>query len=407
MTPAQAAAVLQGYWQGEHFADPPAYLDRARALSPVLYDPTSGLALLTGHAAVGAALKSGQVRTSKYAADPAFASSEAARLLAPMMLFHDGASHTRLRSLAQRAFTPRVLEESREFIAGLTDTLLDGAARQAAQNGGEVDAVAALAVPLPVAVIVEMLGLSGDDAGRFKTWAGSVADLIGGLNVPPERWAQVEADAGAMRSYFRTLADDLRAHPRPGLLSALAAAEDGGERLSGDELLANAVLLLVAGHETTSNLLSGSLLALHEWPEERAWLAADPAARVGNAVEELLRFLSPVQGTARFTTAPLTLEGVVLPPELPLLISLAGANRDSAAYPDPHALRLSRENARTHLAFAAGPHYCLGAGLARLEAAVFLTRFLARFPGYRVPEQPLSYLPNFTLRGLRALRVAL
>lgn len=407
MTTAQAAAVLQGYWQGEHFADPPAYLDRARALSPVLYDPPSGMALLTGHAAAGAALKSGHVRTSKYAADPSFASSEAARLLAPMMLFHDGASHTRLRSLSQRAFTPRVLEETREFITGLTDALLGEAERQARASGGEVDAVAALAVPLPVAVIVEMLGLSGDDAGRFKTWAGSVADLIGGLNVPPERWAQVEADAGAMRSYFRTLADDLRAHPRPGLLSALAAAEDGGERLSGDELLANAVLLLVAGHETTSNLLSGSLLALHEWPGERAWLAADPAARVGNAVEELLRFLSPVQGTARFTTAPLTLEGVALPPELPLLISLAGANRDPAAYPDPHALRLSRENARTHLAFAAGPHYCLGAGLARLEAAVFLTRFLARFPEYRVPEQPLSYLPNFTLRGLRALRVAL
>ncbi|MPY67457.1 cytochrome P450 [Deinococcus sp. SDU3-2] len=402
-----AADVLQGYWQGAHFADPPPYLDRARELSPVLYDPPSGMALLTGHAAAGAALKSPHVRTSKYAADPSLASSEAARLMAPMMLFHDGASHTRLRSLAQRAFTPRVLVESREFVTGLTDTLLDGAARQAGANGGEVDAVAALAVPLPVAVIVEMLGLSGTDADRFKTWAGSVADLIGGLNVPPERWAQVEADAGAMRSYFRTLADDLRAHPRPGLLSALAAAEDGGEHLSGDELLANAVLLLVAGHETTSNLLSGSLLALHEWPEERAWLAEATEGQVGNAVEELLRFLSPVQGTARFTAAPLTLEGVALPPGLPLLVSLAGANRDPAVYPDPHTLRLSRENARTHLAFAAGAHYCLGAGLARMEAAVFLTRFLARFPEYRVPEQALTYLPNLTLRGLRALRVAL
>ncbi|WP_034385880.1 cytochrome P450 [Deinococcus sp. YIM 77859] len=407
MTAAHAAALLQGYWQGAHLADPPAYLDRLRALSPVLYDPGTGFALLTGHAELSAALKSPFVRTGKVGGDSAFLQSESARLMAPMMLFHDGASHTRLRSLAQRAFTPRVLEESRAFITALTDELLAEAARQARRRGGEVDAVAALAVPLPVTVIVQMLGLEGHDADLFRTWAGSVADLIGGLNMTPERWAGVEADAGAMRRYFRTLADDLRAHPRPGLLSALAAAEDGGERLSGDELLANAVLLLVAGHETTSNLISGSLHVLHAWPQERAWLAEDPGTRAANAVEELLRFLSPVQGTGRFTVAPLTLGGAELPAGLHLSLSLAGANRDPRVFEAPHRLNLARENARLHLSFAAGAHYCLGAGLARMEAAIFLTRFLARFPEYRVPEQPLDYLPNFTLRGLRALRLNL
>lgn len=406
-TTADPAALLGGYWQGEHLADPPAYLDHVRAVSPVLYDPGVGFALLTGHPEVSAALKSPHVRTGKYEGDVGFQTTASYALMSPMMLFHDGASHTRLRSLAQRAFTPRVLEESREFISGLTDELLDGAARRAAENGGEVDAVAALAVPLPVTVIIQMLGLSGTDADRFKTWAGSVADLLGGLNVTPERWAQVEADAAAMLSYFRTLADDLRAHPQPGLLSALAAAEDEGGRLSGQELLANAVLLLVAGHETTSNLISGSLLALHEWPEQRAWLAGDTQGRAANAVEELLRFTSPVQSTGRFTTAPLTLGGVELPAGLHLSVSLTGANRDPRVYENPHTLDLARENARTHLAFAAGAHYCLGASLARMEASVFLTRFLGRFPGYEVPEQSLAYLPNFTLRGLRELRLHL
>lgn len=406
MTATSAAALLQGYWQGQHLADPPAYLDRVRAAGPVLHAPELGFALLTGHAEVGAALKSPHVRTTKVGSDPAGVQSEAARLMAPMMLFHDGPSHTRLRSLAQRAFTPRVLEESREFITALTDDLLDAAARRARENGGAVDAVAALAVPLPVTVIVQMLGLGGEDAARFRTWAGSVADLLGGLEVTPERWAQVETDAGAMRRYFRTLADDLRAHPQPGLLSALAAADEEG-RLSGEELLANAVLLLVAGHETTSNLISGSLHALHAWPGERAWLAEDPAGRVPNAVEELLRLTSPVQGTGRVTTAPLSVGGVTLPAGLYLGLSLAGAGRDPRVYAEPHRLNLARENARTHLSFAAGAHYCLGAGLARLEAAVFLTRMLRRFPEYGVPEQNLTYLPNVTLRGLRSLHLTL
>ncbi|BDP42675.1 cytochrome P450 [Deinococcus aetherius] len=395
-------AVLEAYWQGAHLADPAAFLDRARNLSPVLHDPQMGLALLTGHPEVSAALKSPHVRTTKYEGGDAFRASESHAVMAPMMLFHDGPSHTRLRSLAQRAFTPRVLEESREFIASLTDELLDEAERQE-----EMDGVAAFAVPLPVTVIVRMLGLSGRDADLFREWSASVADLLGGLDVTPERWAQVEADARAMRAYFRTLADDLRASPQPGLLSALAAAEDEGGRLSGEELLANAVLLLVAGHETTSNLISGSLHALHEHPGQRAWLAENPGERAGNAVEELLRFLSPVQSTGRVAVAPLRLGEAELPAGTFLGVSLAGAGRDPRVFADPHTLDLARENARAHLSFAAGAHYCLGASLARLEGSVFLTRLLTRFPEYRVPAQTLTYRPNFTLRGLRELWVRL
>jgi len=187
---------------------------------------------------------------------------EAMTLMKPMMLFHNGASHARLRALAQAAFTPRVVAGTRELVQSRLDNLL-----QSAAGRPEFDAVADLAVPLPVGVITEMLGLAGEDEAKFREWSGTVAGLIGGSNVTPDLMQQVEEQAREMRGYFRSLAEDLRAHPQPGGLSALAAAEDGGERLSSDELLANAVLLLVAGHETTTNLISGGLLELSKQPD--------------------------------------------------------------------------------------------------------------------------------------------
>jgi len=405
----KADDLIGAYWQGAHLQNP-GFLEELRAANPVLMSGTHGLTVLTGHPEITAALRHPDIRTIKFEGGEGFNQTASYAVMNPMMLFHDGGSHTRLRSLAQRAFTPRVLEESRDFIAALTDDLLtEAAAASRKPDGGEdgVDIVQAVAYPLPVTVIVRMLGLTGTDAERFRAWSESVADLLGGINLPPERWAQIEADAQQMREYFRTLADDLRAEPQPGLLSALAAAEaeGGGGRLSSAELLANAVLLLVAGHETTSNLIAGSFHALAAHPEQRAWLAADPAGRAANATEELLRFLSPVRGSGRFTTAPLTLGEVALPAGMHLSLSYASANRDPRLYADPHTLNLSRANARTHLAFAGGPHYCLGATLARLESTTFLTRLMTRFPDFVVPEQPISHRPNFALQGLERLRV--
>ncbi|MDV6374567.1 cytochrome P450 [Deinococcus arenicola] len=407
--PATLAEELIGaYWQGAHLKDP-GFLARMREANPVLHAPSRSFAVITGHAEVTAALRHPAVRTGRYGGEGDADHSDSDAVMGPMMLFHNGVDHTRLRSLMQRAFTPRVLEESREFIASLTDDLLD-----AASAAGEVDFVQALAYPLPVTVIVEMLGLKGSDADLFRGWTESVADLLGGINITPERREQIEADARAMRGYFHTLADDLRANPQPGLLSALAAAEDdsvaddgAGKRLSSAELLANAVLLLGAGHETTSNLLGGSVHALAANPEQRAWLAEDPAGRAPNATEELLRFLSPVRGSGRFTNAALTLGGVDLPAGIHLSVGYAAANRDPRVYTDPEMLDLSRPNAKTHLAFAGGPHYCLGATLARLESNTFLTRLMTRFPGFQVPEQPLTYRPNFALQGLERLQVRL
>ena len=232
--------------------------------------------------------------------------SEAMQLLAPMMLFHNGPSHARLRGLVSAAFTPRVVAEQAELVRGLVREMLR------AQEGAPFDLIDNLALPLPVAVITGMLGLSKADEQQFRVWTQSVAELLGGLDNTPELMARIETDAREMRGYFRGLADDLRAHPQPGLLSALAAAEDGAGRLSSDELLANAVLLLAAGHETTSNLIGRGVLALHQ--QDGAWAELVALPEIGNTLaDELLRFTSPVQLTGRTLGAPLEIGGQTYP----------------------------------------------------------------------------------------------
>ena len=323
-------------------------------------------------------------------------------VMKPMMLLHNGASHARLRSLAQAAFTPRVVAGSRELVQARLDRLLHSAASEP-----EFDAVADLAVPLPVGVITEMLGLRGEDEAKFREWSGAVAELIGGSNVTPELMQRVEGQAREMREYFRGLADELRAHPQPGLLSALAAVEDGGERLSSDELLANTVGLLVAGHETTSNLISGGLLELSKQPEAWAALVERPEL-AGNITEELLRLTSPVQNAVpRQLSQDVQVGGQTLAAGSSVSLILAAANRDPAVFPDPHRLDPQRPNSARHLAFASGPHYCLGASLARLEGEVVFRTLAERHPDLKVLPQTVNFRPNFVLRGPLALRASL
>ena len=218
---------------------------------------------------------------------------------------------------------------------------------------------------------------------------------------------RVEGQAREMRQYFRGLADELRAHPQPGLLSALAAAEDGGERLSSDELLANAVLLLAAGHETTTNLISGGLLELSNQPDAWATLVERPELAT-NITEELLRLTSPVQNAVgRGLSQDLQLGGQTLAAGSIVGLILAAANRDPAVFPDPDRLDPLRANSARHLAFASGPHYCLGASLARLEGEVVFRTLAERYPQTRVLPQPVQFRPNFVLRGPLSLQASL
>lgn len=391
----------QALFSPQALKDPYPLYARARRHGAVLHVPEWGNAIVLGHAEASALLKDHRVSAVRGVAPPGMQDSAAYALLRSMMLFHDGASHARLRGLATQAFTPRAIAETRAFVEAAVDDLLDEAARR-----GDFDVVRDLAVPLPVAVIVEMLGLPGGDRERFKAWSESIAALLDGSTVSPETLPGIEADAREMRAYFRDVADELRANPRPGLLGALALAEAQGDRLSNDELLSNAVLLLAAGHETTTNLISGGVLALAQHPREWERLVQDEGVTV-NAVEELLRFVNPVQGTGRVLVQDAEVGGVHLTAGTFLTVMTAAANRDPRRFERPDALDLTRESAKAHLAFAVGPHYCLGASLARLEGQVVFRRLADRFPRLSVPEQPLSYRHNYVLRGLTGLRATL
>lgn len=406
-TPPATLAAVQALWSGAALADPYPGYERLRALGQggVLAVPEWNAAFVTGHAANNAVLRSPAARSGVWLNGPDAPATDATALLRPMMLFHNGASHARLRSLVQAAFTPRVVEEQRALVRATLEGLLDGMAGR-----GEADVVADLATPLPVRVIMSMLGLSGEDEARFLRWSLSVAELIGGAAQSPELLARIGEDAREMREFFRDLADELRGSPQPGLLSALAAVEDvglndGSQRLSGDELLSNAVLLLAAGHETTSNLIAGGLVALARQPG--AWAALVERPDHPGVADELLRFVSPVQLDGRTLDADLTLGGQTLRAGTQVQLLLAAANRDPAVFADPGRLDWERPGGARHLAFAAGPHYCLGASLARLEIAETFGTLARRFPRLEVLDERPTYKPNFVLRGPAALRVRL
>lgn len=401
--PTDAQTAIDALWQPEALPNPYPGYERVRALGHggalEATFPDWRAAFLTGHAACSAVLRSPGAISGGGIQDMDTA-SDGVRLLQSMMLFHNGMSHQRLRGLVSAAFTPRVIEEQRELVRSLLGSLLDDLA---ATGGGDI--VAGLSNPLPARVIMGMLGLQGDDEARFVRWSQSVADLLAGADQSPELMARIDTDAREMRAFFRDLADDLRERPQPGLLSALAAAQDSGEKLSGDELLSNAVLLLTAGHETTSNLIPGGLLELSRQPDAWAALVANP--RHPNVADELLRVVSPVQFDGRMLGTDVTVGDVTLTAGTFTQLMLGAANRDPAVFPEPDRIDWERPNSARHLAFAAGPHYCLGASLARLEISETYAALATRFPELRVTDPNPPFKPNAVLRGVQRLDVAL
>lgn len=403
---AQASApevlyAVNALWEPGALPNPYPHYEAVRALSEngLLFLPEWNAWFALSHAVNSAVLRSPAAISGAWLSQvPDAEVSDGLKLLRHMMLWHNGAAHARLRGLVQKAFTPKVVEEQRELVRSLLNELLGA-------QGGEVDIVSTLAHPLPARVINRMLGLRGEDEARFLRWSGSVAELIGGANQSPELMARIDADAREMRSFFRDLADELRLNPQPGLLSALAAAEDSGEQLSGDELLSNAVLLLTAGHETTSNLIPGGLIELARQPDAWAQLVTNP--RHPNVADELLRVVSPVQFDGRRLTADLSLEGHTLRAEQGIQLMLGAANRDPQVFENPNRIDWDRPNSARHLAFAAGPHYCLGASLARLEIAEVYAALAQRFPNLKVTQTEPPYKPNPVLRGVQELRVKL
>jgi cytochrome P450 len=303
-----------------------------------------------------------------------FAADEDAGALNRSMLDRDPPDHTRLRSLVTKVFTRRAVAALEPKIAGLVDAALDRMA-----DKGTCDLVEELAFPLPFAVISEMLGMPPTDHSRIRELSGT---LVRSLEiVADEETARAIAAADAeLTAITREVIAWKRANPAEDLLTALIAAEHDGQVLDGDELVAQVVLLYVAGHETTVNLIANGVNALLRNPAQLALLAAQPEL-AANAVEEFLRYDSPVQQTRRITTSPHTVAGREIPAGTFVLACLGSANRDERFFgPDAAELRLDRPEARHQVSFGAGPHHCLGAALARLEGQVAVSRLVRRFP---------------------------
>ena len=325
---------------------------------------------------------------------------EEARRRGISMLDRDPPDHTRLRRLVSKAFTPRAVEALRPRIAGLVDEMLDAAERQR-----RVDLVDALAFPLPFAVIAEMLGTPPADHERIRQLSGTLVRSLEPVNDPDMVAAIAAADAELTQIAAEMIAWK-RANPAGDLLTALINAEDDGDVLDDDELIAQTLLLYIAGHETTVNLIGGGTLALLRHPDQLGLLREHPGL-IPNAVEELLRYDSPVQATRRVTLEPATFSGATIPAGSFVLALLGSANRDESYWrPDAAELRLDRENARQHVSFGAGPHHCLGASLARLETSIALARLTTRFPELALDGE-VTWNGRINLRGPARLPVSL
>ncbi len=359
----------------------------------------TGAWLLLDHADVVAAL-----RDRRLSSDPRNAERPAGMPEPPpglddfrVMLLCDPPDHTRLRRLAGHAFTPRAVEALRPRVEQLVDSMLD-----TAPEAGDVDIMSHIAFPLPVLVICDLLGVPPEDQASFKEWSTGIARLLDGITDPTVIGPALPSLVQLVQ-YLVDLIAERRSQPRDDLLSDLIAAEDGGTALSPNELIAMAVMLFVAGHETTTNLIGNGTLALLRHPDAYRALATNPQS-VPSAVEELLRYDSPVQATVRAATEPLTVGPHDLRPGERILCVLAAANRDPQVFPDPHALHLDR-NPVKHLAFGSGIHHCLGAPLARLEAHIYFRQLASRFPDLALAGDEPPYRDHYILRGLAALPV--
>ncbi len=320
--------------------------------------------------------------------------------LSHMMLMRDPPDHTRLRGLVTQAFTARRIEALRGWVRDTTNRLLDKV-----MPDGQMDAIRDLAFPLPVLVICQLLGIPEADRARFVTGSATGAALLN--PTPPTRAELDEANAGTEESarYFDALFELRRREPQDDLISHLVQAENAGDRLTTAELRANVHLLFAAGHETTVNLIGNGLLSLLRHPAQWQALRDDPRL-IPNAIEEVLRFECPVQAVARIVAEPIELRGVRLDKGTLVVALIGAANRDPEVFADPDRLDITRPDLRP-LSFGGGIHFCLGAQLARIEAAEVFETLLQRLPNLRLtkPDQP-QWRPSFVLRGLTELPMA-
>lgn len=319
-----------------------------------------------------------------------------AAVMVRQMLFLDPPDHGRIRGLAHAAFTARRVAHLRERIQVITEELLDEI-----QPRGEIEVMAELANPLPAIVTAEMLGVPVEDHVLLKDWSASFAEMLGNFQHNPGRTPAVLQAVSDMGDYFRAAIRRESTWPTTGLINALVKAEIDGDRLSEDDIIANVIVTMVGGQETTTNLIGNGLLTLLRHPEAQAQLRSEPSL-LSSAVEELLRYESPSQHTARLAPANAVLGGHEISEGQAVIAVMAAANRDPERFPDPDRLDLRRQDNR-HLAFGWAGHFCFGAPLARMEGEIAFGAVLRRFDHLRLETDDVTWRPNLGLRGLTAL----
>jgi cytochrome P450 len=409
MSETTAAPLVFNPFDPAFHEDPYPFYRRFREEDPAHYSEAGKVTILSRYADCAALLRDHRARSDTTKSD-AFREQVLAQGLDPdevianqtrPFVFQDPPDHTRLRGLVNKAFTPRVVETLKPRVQQIVDELLDAAERR-----GEMDVVADLAFPLPVAMICQLLGVPNEDVGRFREWSSVAArSLDPDFVLPQEEIARRQTAFDEFDEYFRDLIATRRADLRDDLLSALIVAEDQGDKLTENELIATGILLLIAGHETTVNLIGNGTLALLRFPDQAQRLRDDPSL-LHTAIEELLRFDSPVQLTVRVAGDEIALPTATLQKGQMAILMLGAANRDPEQFADPDRIDVGRMDNR-HLAFGMGIHFCLGAPLARMEGQAAIGDIVRRFPDMRLIDENPPYKPNFTLRGLASLRVRL
>jgi cytochrome P450 len=402
---ATAAAPLSLYHllEPEILADPYPLYRRLRSEDPVHWDPYLHAWVVTRYADVVTVFQ--RFSADRTPSPERLASmgmerlSPIARVMVKQMLFLDPPQHSRIRGLAAVAFTPRRVELLRSSIQKITDDLIDRVEGQ-----GEIEIMEALANPLPAIVTAGLLGVPTQDHDRLKNWSQDFAEVLGNFQHNPDRAARVLSSLEEMTAYFRGAVQRQASEPTEGLVNALTTAEVNGDRLTEDEVIANVIVTMVGGQETTTNLIGNGLLTLLRHPDELNRLRAEPSL-IPSAVEELLRYESPSQHTARLAPTDVDLGGRLIRKRQAVIAVMGAANRDPERFSDPDRLDLAREDNR-HLAFGWAGHFCFGAPLARIEGQIAFATVLRRFPGLRIQPGPITWRQNMGLRGLTALRVA-
>lgn len=321
-----------------------------------------------------------------------------AQMMVRQMLFLDPPDHARVRGLASKAFTPRRVEALRAHIQHITDSLLD-----AVRDQGQMDVIADLSYPLPAIVTAEMLGIPTSDWRLLTKWSCDFAQVLGNFQHNPDHAPKVLQSLEEMSAYFHAAVREQRKRPRDGLLTALLNAEQDGDRLTDEEVVANTIITMVGGQETTTNLIGNGILTLLRHPDQLEKLRAD-LSLIPSAVEELLRYESPSQHTARLAPDDVMLGGKKVLKRQAVIAVMGAANRDPERFPDPDRLDICRQDNR-HVAFAWASHFCFGAPLARIEGQTAFATMLRRMPNLRLKPGPIVWRDNLGLRGLKALPV--